>query len=416
MLRKLIKAIGELMLTDVIGDVRERILQTFPDRQIYLRSGGEVTYFNVSTRIQISAVAAILFMALWCTLTIANLIFGFNPFFSKDEHVQNIESRYERLLADSQAKEENAQTLLAEQRESFEIMASNLEAKHRTMSQIIRTGALIDGALDQQQDYADASVLMAPTTRDTEERVARFASLETPAFNIGYDFDASLTAMNGAQNQMLLSAEDRLLDKIAFNRALITATGMDIDTVLDERSGGQGGPFIPIDGFEVPSDGQDFQPRITTIQARLSEAEMLDNVVATLPLKHPVQNETVMTSSFGVRRDPFTKRPTFHQGLDFIGGSMAPIVATGPGTVRFAGRKGAYGRVVEIDHGNGFVTRYAHLKKTVVTRGQVVEAGEMIGGMGSTGRSTATHLHYEVHFQGRAYDPQKFLKAGLYVQ
>jgi murein DD-endopeptidase MepM/ murein hydrolase activator NlpD len=105
-----------------------------------------------------------------------------------------------------------------------------------------------------------------------------------------------------------------------------------------------------------------------------------------------------------------------HHGLDFGGQRKTPIVATAAGIVTRVGRSGAYGNMVEIDHGHGFKTRYAHLYKTFVKRGQTVDKGEKIGGMGSTGRSTATHLHYEVHFQGRAYDPSKFLKAGLYVQ
>ena len=105
-----------------------------------------------------------------------------------------------------------------------------------------------------------------------------------------------------------------------------------------------------------------------------------------------------------------------HHGLDFGGQKSTPIVATAEGVVSYVGRRGTYGRVVEIDHGHGFKTRYAHLNKTFVKRGQKVDKGFKVGGMGSTGRSTANHLHYEIHFQGRAYDPNKFLKAGLYVQ
>jgi len=146
------------------------------------------------------------------------------------------------------------------------------------------------------------------------------------------------------------------------------------------------------------------------------EAEVLETAVTSLPLGHPVDAETYRTSGFGLRQDPFTKRPTMHHGLDFGGRQETPIVATAEGVVVRVGKNGAYGRMVEIDHGHGFKTRYAHLHKTFVKRGQTVDKGQKIGGMGSTGRSTANHLHYEIHFQGRAYDPSKFLKAGLYVQ
>jgi len=114
-----------------------------------------------------------------------------------------------------------------------------------------------------------------------------------------------------------------------------------------------------------------------------------------------VGEETYRTSSYGMRKDPFTKRPTFHEGLDFGGQRNTPIVAAADGKVIFVGRNGGYGKSVEIDHGHGFITRYGHLHKINVKRGQIIKKSDKIGGMGSTGRSTATHLHYEVHFQGR---------------
>jgi murein DD-endopeptidase MepM/ murein hydrolase activator NlpD len=222
--------------------------------------------------------------------------------------------------------------------------------------------------------------------------------------------------LDDTQNRILLTAEAELLDQIAFKRAGVEATDMELDDVMSAGSEGQGGPYIPLDGPTSELRHGEFQPRINTIEARLYEAQALDTVVTAIPLGHPVVNETVMTSRFGVRRDPFTKRPTHHGGLDFIGGPMSPIVTTAPGRVIRAGWNGTYGNLVEIDHGHGFTTRYAHLKKIYVKRGDILEEGEKVGGMGSTGRSSGTHLHYEVRFQGRAYDPLKFIKAGLHVQ
>ena len=404
------------MVNDVIGDMRERILQTFPERQIYLRSGGEVSYFNLSTRLQLGVVSAIGVMALWCVLSLINLIFGFNILKPVSAEVREVEARYQRLLADSQAKQENTQALLAEQRDSFEAMAANLQAKHQTLSRIVSTDVLPTAATETAVKYADAQIVMAPTIRDSSERVARRSGLRAQHVATGLDIDRSLTSLDDTQNEILLTAENELLDKIDLHRALIRKTDMPIDDVLKEGSGGKGGPMIPLDPTQPDVGVGEFQPRVSAIQARLVESEALEAALQSMPMGHPVERETVLTSDFGVRSDPFTKRPTFHQGLDFIGGSMSPIVATAPGTVIYSGSKGAYGRMVEIDHGHGFTTRYAHLKKTFVKRGQVVEAGTRVGGMGSTGRSTATHLHYEVRFNGRAYDPKKFLEAGQHVQ
>jgi len=117
-----------------------------------------------------------------------------------------------------------------------------------------------------------------------------------------------------------------------------------------------------------------------------------------------------------VRLDPFTRRPAYHSGLDFAGGHATPIHATGPGVVSYVGRRSGYGNVVEIDHGRGLKTRYAHLSGFAVRPGERVAVGQRIAAMGSTGRSTGTHLHYEVWVNGRAQNPGRFLKAGRYVQ
>lgn len=416
MFKTLFKADGELMLINVVESARSRVLKIFPDRQIYLRSGGEVTYYSLSSKLQIILIGALSIMFLWSIVSLTNLFIGPNPFLSQNEQIKQVEDHYQRLLADSRAKEIHAQSKLAEQRETFEMMTASLEAKHQTISQIMNVGAFGTPDDNISMDYAGTKIVMAPTIRDGQERVARRNALRSPVTETGLPIDTTLTAMDDSQSQILMTAEAELLERIDFNRALITATGVGLDALLDERTGGQGGPFIPLDGDSDLTDGRDFQPRLTAIQARVTEAQLLDEVVSTIPLFHPVEDETAMSSDFGVRSDPFTKRPTFHQGLDFLGRADAPIVATAPGTVRFAGRKGSFGRMVEIDHGNGFISRYAHLKSTVVKRGQKVETGDKIGGMGTTGRSTGVHLHYEVHFQGRAYDPKDFLKAGLYVQ
>jgi murein DD-endopeptidase MepM/ murein hydrolase activator NlpD len=137
--------------------------------------------------------------------------------------------------------------------------------------------------------------------------------------------------------------------------------------------------------------------------------------VKRLPLGEPI-DDPHRSSSFGVRVDPFTHRGAFHPGQDFAGAVMTPIHATAPGVVSFTGQRTGYGNVVEIDHGGGFKTRYAHLQAISVATGQSVALGQRIGGMGSTGRSTGTHLHYEVWQNGRVQDPTRFLKAGDYVQ
>jgi len=399
----------------IFGELRSRVLQHFPERQIYLRSGGEVKYYVFGTRTQMAIVGGLMVVAAWCLFTMFNLIWGHNPLRAPSKEIKRVEARYQRLLADSQAKESNARLMLNEQRQNFEQMAKSFEEKHQTISQIIKTG--VDSSLPTGTvKYAGNRVLMAPTIRDVVPRTSRTALIQKASLDTGMEIDRSLANLDDTQNAILVSAEADTLNRIERNRAIINATDLKVDTVLRESPFGKGGLFVDIgDQFEIPSDGT-FGPRIASIKARVAEAEALDSALLSVPFGHPVGAKTYKTSSYGLRKDPFTKRPTFHEGLDFGGQKLTPIVATADGVITFSGRNGGYGRSIEIDHGHGFVTRYGHMQKLNVKRGQKVKKGDKIGGMGSTGRSSGTHLHYEIHFLGQTYDPSKFLKAGRYVQ
>ena len=408
------------MLNDVFGEWRKQLLQHFPERQIYLRSGGEVKYYVFGTKIQMAIVSGLLVVALWCLFTMFNLIWGYNPMRAPSQEIKRVEAHYERLLADAQAKENNARLMLNEQRQSFEQVAKSMEEKHQTISQILKTTPAskieIVSSDKETTKYASSRVLMAPIVRDSTPRTSR-KSLENKAnLYTGLDIDRSMNNLDDSQNAILVSAEIETLDRIEHGRAIIDTLDLKVDTVLKESAFGKGGLFVDLgDKSNIANDGE-FGSRIASIKARVAEAEALDNALLSIPLGHPVGAKTYRTSAYGLRKDPFTNRPTFHEGLDFGGQRLAPIVAAADGKVIFAGRNGGYGRSIEIDHGHGFVTRYGHMHKLNVKRGQIVKKGDKIGGMGSTGRSTATHLHYEIHFQGRVYDPDKFLKAGHYVQ
>jgi len=405
-----------IMINDVVGDVRQRVLQLFRERQIYLRSGGEVKYYVFSTKLQLIIAATLSFMSLWCLFTLINLFWGNNPLRAPAKEVKLIQAKYERMLADEQAKQLTTELLLSEQKQSFETMAKSFEEKHMAIAQLMHTTSPVSPVSLPVVKYASNRVLMSPTLRDPVSRVPRKSISSDVVAETGLDIDQPLNAIDQTQNKILITAEAETLDRIERNRALIRATDMQVDTVLKEGSFGKGGLYIPLNKEDLPIEDGKFGSRVASIQARLSEAEALDKAVHSLPLGFPVDGDTYKTSSYGVRHDPFTRRPTFHEGIDFGGHSLEPIVATADGVVSFVGRNGGYGRVVEIDHGHGFVTRYAHLQKTYVKKGQEVSKGDKIAGMGSTGRSTGSHLHYEVHFQGRVYDPNSFLRAGLYVQ
>jgi murein DD-endopeptidase MepM/ murein hydrolase activator NlpD len=143
--------------------------------------------------------------------------------------------------------------------------------------------------------------------------------------------------------------------------------------------------------------------------------QLQDGVIA-VPSEKPIKTNVEFTSGFGVRSDPFRGSAAMHPGIDLAGQYGTPIYATADGTVLRAGwNSGGYGNLVEIDHGRGITTRYGHMSKILVSEGQHVTRGQQVGRMGSTGRSTGNHLHYEVRIDGRAVNPIPFMKSTDYV-
>ena len=170
-----------------------------------------------------------------------------------------------------------------------------------------------------------------------------------------------------------------------------------------------GGPFVPV---KLASEDQAFGRALMRINFARADVNALSTTLLKVPLRKPVAGDIDETSPFGVRTDPFVHEAAMHTGIDFRGDTGDPIRATATGTVTIAGWSGGYGKMVEIDHGNGLVSRYGHLSEIEVGVGDTVRAGGIVGKLGSTGRSTGPHLHYEVRVKGEAVDPQKFLDAG----
>ena len=173
---------------------------------------------------------------------------------------------------------------------------------------------------------------------------------------------------------------------------------------------GMGGPFIPV---KLPADAGPFERQLSRINVTRAQVDRLNRTLALVPYRKPVVGEVEFTSGFGIRSDPFLGRPAMHTGLDFRAAMGDPVRATANGKVASAGWAGGYGRMVEIDHGNGLSTRYGHLSEIGVKVGDSIKIGQVIGAVGSTGRSTGPHLHYETRIDGEAVDPQKFLRAGV---
>jgi murein DD-endopeptidase MepM/ murein hydrolase activator NlpD len=197
----------------------------------------------------------------------------------------------------------------------------------------------------------------------------------------------------------------------------LAMTGLDIDALLEEVASlpvdGAGGPLVPlIDDYIAGQPGW-----IDAVQTIMSTDRMsaLSLLATRLPIGYPVVDDHRLVSSFGPRSDPFTGSLAMHEGIDFAGPRGTPIHVSGPGVVVHADWRNGYGNTVEIDHGFGLITRYAHLQRILVEDGQEVDYHDQIGLMGSTGRSTGSHLHYEVLVDRQPIDPINFIRAGQHV-
>jgi murein DD-endopeptidase MepM/ murein hydrolase activator NlpD len=181
---------------------------------------------------------------------------------------------------------------------------------------------------------------------------------------------------------------------------IVEAAGLPLPA---EVASAVGGPFVR------PIDPKAFNATLDDLDQALSHLDTMRRHVRKLPIGVPAPGAEI-TSRYGNRRDPFLGRMAFHGGIDFRVSTGTPINSAGTGIVVHARRKGGYGKMVEIDHGNGLTTRYAHLSRILVSKGDHVALGARIGKAGSTGRSTGPHLHYEVRRNGSAVDPMRFLK------
>jgi murein DD-endopeptidase MepM/ murein hydrolase activator NlpD len=218
----------------------------------------------------------------------------------------------------------------------------------------------------------------------------------------------SLDKVEKRQANVLTDMETHVESKATRMRTVLNDLGVNLGKASIR---GIGGPLVPV---KPPHQGaSDFERQLYRISVAKAQADRFAQALVMVPVRKPLTGEIDFSSTFGVRMDPFLRRPAMHTGLDMRGDTGEPVHATANGKVTIAGREGGYGNMVEIDHGNGFTTRFGHMSAIDVKVGQTVRIGQVVGKIGSTGRSTGPHLHYETRINDEAVDPQKFLKAGL---
>jgi len=286
--------------------------------------------------------------------------------------------------------------------------------------------ALVPAAMAPQSalkpsPISDTVILVPPPEREArlESRTpfnagVRLAAAQTQGGIEGAlaRLQASLDRYEASQAKTLNTLEEGYDAKARKMRNILADLGMDLGKIAPAAAPPRatGGPFVPVTA-QVGASA--FDRQLFRIKLARDQVGRLQRTMSAVPVRKPLTIELDATSGFGVRNDPFLRGPAMHTGLDFRADIGEPARATAAGIVTAAGRNGGYGNMVEIDHGNGFATRYAHLSAIDVEVGQSIRIGQIVGKVGTTGRSTGPHLHYETRIDGDAVDPQRFLRAGV---
>jgi murein DD-endopeptidase MepM/ murein hydrolase activator NlpD len=368
------------------GGFIDRLTGWFPEREFFMRSQGQVRFIKISSRLQVAAAcAAVLALTAWGSSMAVMGVLQYNARASVAE------------LLEREAKVETAESRVDAYRNNLDKVADDLENRQDFLEQVSENVDLPRGGVPRSEHdtVSDSSGEAARTIAAIGNAIpeaSRLARIE--ARQLAYAEDVTRYADQKSRKAM----------------SAIRAFGLSPEAMLASAQRAQGGPLE----FLTTSRDGSLDPRFERLGLSLARMDALERIIDGIPQFLPATRSSI-SSGFGYRRDPFTGRGAMHAGLDFKAGYGSPIHAAAGGVVSFVGRKAGYGNCVEITHGNGLLTRYAHMSAFRSRFGQKVSAGNVIGLIGSTGRSTGPHLHFEVRINNRAVNPRPFLEAAPHV-
>ena len=361
---------------------KNRIAGWFIDREFFMRANGQVRFLKISAQVQRRAAGTLAsVIGVWLLVTLGMAI-------------NQVTVTAQRLaLSKQEAKVESAEERVASYRGSIDEVTKDLERRQQMLE------SLGDQYLGDLTEAEAAAPVTSATLTEQDKAVKTISAMVPEA--------AGLARVEARQirfaEKMTKVAQARTLKA----EAAIRQFGLNPEVLARQARNAQGGLFEPFFG-KGQKDVRD--PRFLKLAASLGRMDAMERALAAIPTSMPAA-VMFMSSGFGYRSDPFSGAGAMHAGLDFKGPVGTPILAAAEGKVVLAGFNGGYGNTIEIKHANGLLTRYAHLSGLNVRTGQMVERGVQIGRMGSTGRSTGSHLHFEVRLNGQAINPRKFLEA-----
>ncbi|GMM91769.1 peptidoglycan DD-metalloendopeptidase family protein [Qipengyuania sp. MTN3-11] len=352
-----------------------RVRGWFPERELFMRSEGRVRFLTISSRLQMTAAG--LGVAALLAWGVSLGAMGWQQYRASADRAS---------LLDREASVAKSEHRLEAYRDDIDAVTRDLQ---------------------QRQDFLDAAFSSLPEDVKSDSHVgdSRSEAAET-IDKVGMALPGA-AALARIEARQLAFAEG--LTRFADGRAsraenALRQLGLDpAEITRNAERQAMGGPLEPL------LDDEFVDPRFERLGLSLARMSALEQGLESVPQFLPASLAGI-SSGFGFRRDPFTGTGAMHQGLDFRGAVGSPIHAAAKGRVTYAGWKSGYGKTVEIAHGNGVTTRYAHMSRFAAKPGDQVLPGAVIGAIGSTGRSTGPHLHFEVRIDGRAVNPRTFLE------
>ncbi len=335
--------------------------------------------------------------------------------------MDEVSAMQSRLLASEERRREletaveviqtTLRRVMGERDDAREQMAA-LQAEVEANNGPVQTAAAHARELERTVDYLAMALRRAADERDDAVVTAQNAEGEVD----NLEFTQALA--DERNERIFAQIEDAVQMSMEPLDAMFQDAGLSTEDLVNQMRAsynGQGGPLMPI---TMSSSGEDPDPeeiRANEVLAQLDLLNLRRMAAESLPFSMPLRTSYRISSTFGYRSDPFNGGRRLHSGLDMAGAHGSPIYATADGVVSFAGRQSGYGNVVVLRHAMGFETRYAHMSRIRVQEGQRVSRGDQIGDMGSTGRSTGPHLHYEVRTGGTPRNPMTYITAGRNV-
>jgi murein DD-endopeptidase MepM/ murein hydrolase activator NlpD len=413
----------------------------FPERQLHFRTDGRISFLRLSHRGQIAFVVLVALMGSWIAVSSISYVLHDRLVATKENQIANARLAYRSLLDEVAQYQRKFASLTNDLEENHVMMLGLVEQNTNLQQNLKSVASQLHNTEEERQTVVSTRERLKSDLHEIETRMGGLASrnfaLRDNLDSVGGDLQSALSERNQAifdgsrmkrqikelgtrlaslqdsQQESVQRLTDRTIANIDDVKRVIELTGLKVATLLPKRgAGGQGGPFIAANPDGQPGDR--LKANLANLSNHLDYWQSLKELAKVVPLTAPL-NSYHVSSSYGKRRDPMNRRWAAHYGLDLTAPKKSTIYATAPGVITYVGWKGRYGRLIEINHGNGIKTRYGHLHKILVKRGAKVKYREKIGLVGSTGRSTGAHLHYEVMVNGKPRNPALFIKAGRHV-